>query len=108
MPSDNTQLQVGDRLVVLATIDGLQRVEHGITTHRHWLVRVEKVSTEAGKFTAVAIISRVSGCDLQTAKTLMNNIPGTLELPLYKHQAQRLVVELGKIQVMASLVNSQA
>ena len=108
MPSDDIQLQVGDRLVVLATIDGLQRVENGITTHRHWLVRVEKALTEAGKFTAVAIITRVSGCDLKTAKTLMNHIPGTLELPLYKHQAQRLVVELGKVQVMASLVNSQA
>ncbi len=106
MPSDDIQLQVGDRLVVLATIDGLQRVENGISTHKHWLVRVEKVLAEGGDFMAVAIITRVSGCDLRTAKTLMNNLPGTLDLPLYKHQAQRLIIELSKVQVMASLVNN--
>ncbi len=108
MPSDDIQLKVGDRLVVLATIDGLQRVENGISSRKNWLVRIEKVSSQAGEFTGIAIIARISGCDLQTAKKFMRHIPATLDLPLYKHQAQRLVVELGKVQVMANLVNNQA
>ncbi|MEA5567023.1 potassium channel family protein [Anabaena sp. UHCC 0399] len=107
MPSDDIRLAVGDRLIVLATIEGLQRVELGTMLPRQCLVRVEKAVSQEAVFEGAALISRISGCDMYIARTLMNQLPGTLQYPLYKHQAHRLVNELIKCQVLASIVNSQ-
>ncbi len=104
MPSNDIKLAVGDRLVVLATIEGLQRVEQRKTIARQWLVRVEKAVSPDAAFEGAAVISRVSGCDMHLARTLMNQLPGTLQYPLYKHQAHRLVSELSKSQVSAQIV----
>ncbi|AFY46162.1 K+ transport system, NAD-binding component [Nostoc sp. PCC 7524] len=101
MPSDDIRLIVGDRLVVLATIEGLQRVERGTMLPRQCLVRVEKAVSQEAVFEGAALISRISGCDMYIARTLMNQLPGTLQCPLYKHQAHRLVNELVKCQVSA-------
>lgn len=101
MPSDDIRLVVGDRLVILATIEGLQRVERGLITPGQWLVRVEKVNSPEAAFEGAAVISRVTGCDMHLARTLMNQLPATLQYPLYKHQAHRLVHELSKAQVLA-------
>jgi hypothetical protein len=38
MPSDDVRLVVGDRLIVLATIDGLKRIERGELGDRTWQV----------------------------------------------------------------------
>ncbi|MBC6432428.1 hypothetical protein FM036_17365 [Nostoc sp. HG1] len=46
----------------------------------------------------------ITGCSLGTARQWMNNLPGVLPIPLYKHQAQRLVRELTKIQVLANVI----
>ena len=43
MPPDDILLAVGDRLTVLATIEGLQRVEVGNRHRPTWQVRVEKI-----------------------------------------------------------------
>lgn len=106
MPSDDIKLAVGDRLVVLATIEGLQRVERGTITTGQWFVRVEKANSSQAAFEGAAVISRVSGCDMQLARTLMNQLPATLQHPLYKHQAHRLVSELSKSQVIAHIMKS--
>jgi len=37
------------------------------------------------------------------ARTLMNQLQATLQSPLYKHQAHRLVHELSKSQVFAHI-----
>ncbi|GBE92519.1 potassium channel family protein [Nostoc cycadae] len=101
MPSDDMRLIVGDRLIVLATIEGLQAVERGtIKTGKCW-VRVEKTISPEAAFEGATVISRVTGCDMQLARTLMNQIPATLQHPLYLHQAHRLVHELNKSQVSA-------
>ena len=43
IPSDETRLRVGDRLVVLASINGLKRIEWGyITPPRKWELQVLK------------------------------------------------------------------
>lgn len=103
MPSDDIRLTVGDRLIVLATIEGLQRVEHGTMLPRSCLVRVKKAVSSQAAFEGAAVISRVSGCDMLIARTLMNQLPATLQCPLYKHQAHRLVSELSKCQVSAHI-----
>ncbi len=106
IPSEDMRLAVGDRMVVLATINGLQRIEQGINniTLKCWQVQVERALTEEAVFEGVRAIDRIVGCGLNTASELMRNLPGTLRSPLYKHQAQRLVRELGKAQVIARLV----
>ncbi|MBF2064919.1 MAG: NAD-binding protein [Calothrix sp. C42_A2020_038] len=101
MPSDDIRLAVDDKLVILATIEELQKIEHGIIGHKNWLVRIEKSVSNDATFDGAAIISRISGCDMVTARTTMSQLPQTLQYPLYKHQAQRLVNELSKAQVVA-------
>ncbi|MBE9008439.1 NAD-binding protein [Fortiea sp. LEGE XX443] len=103
MPSDDIKIAVGDRLVVLATIEGLQRVERGTIKTGQKLVRVEKTISQEAAFEGAAVISRVTGCDIQLARTLMNQLPATLQYPLYLHQAHRLVYELSKAQVSSHI-----
>jgi hypothetical protein len=106
MPSEDIRLAVGDRMVVLATSNGLRRIEQGIgsITPKTWRIQVEKALTDDAIFEGANAIARISGCSLNMARDLMKNLPGTLRSPLYKHQAQRLVRELGKAQVVARLV----
>ncbi len=102
MPSDDTKLREGDRLVVLATIEGLQRVERSIVAEPQWLVQVEKALSEEAVFEGAAVISRVTGCEMVMARTIMKQLPTTIN-PLYKHQAYRLVSQLSKSQVGARI-----
>lgn len=104
MPLDDTRLSGGDRLVVLATSQGLQCVERGEMKPRRWQVQVEKAAGQDAIFEGAGVVARVSGCSISLARQLMSHLPGTLQLPLYKHQAHRLVQELGKVQVLAHLV----
>lgn len=106
MPSDDTKLAVGDRLVVLATSNGLRRIEHGIVviTPKSWQVMVDKALTTEAVFEGANAIARIAGCSLSIARDLMKNLPATLQSPLYKHQAQRLVRELNKAQVKARVI----
>ncbi len=106
MPSDDIQLQVGDRLVVLATLSGLQRVERGTSKTPRWQVQIEKVFSEEALFEGAGAIARVAGCDIGTARDLMRQLPGIVPTLLHKHQAQRLIRELNKLQVLASLVRA--
>ncbi|QLE54811.1 TrkA family potassium uptake protein [Nostoc sp. TCL26-01] len=106
MPSDDIRLSVGDRLIVLATIEGLQRVERGIMLPRQCLVHIYKAVSSEAAFAGAAVISRISGCDMYVARTLMNQLPATLQHPLYQHQAYRLVSELSKCQVSADIETS--
>ncbi len=104
MPSDDVRLQIGDRLIVLATIEGLQRVEHGNFLERSWAVRVEKAISQEAAFEGATAIARISGCNIGLARDIMDRLPETLPFSLYKHQALRLIRELSKSQVLAHLV----
>jgi Trk K+ transport system NAD-binding subunit len=105
MPSDDIRLAIGDRMVVLATSTGLQRIEEGQLSLKLkcWHVLVERALNQDAIFEGANAIARIAGCDLSTARALMHNLPGTLQVPLYKHQAQYLVRHLGKAQVKARI-----
>lgn len=103
MPSDHIRLEVGDRLVVLVTVESLQRIERGEILPRNWQVQVDKILTRDAVFDGARAIARISGCEINTATELMHHLPGVLP-PLYKHQAQRLVRELSKVQTLAHLI----
>jgi Trk K+ transport system NAD-binding subunit len=104
LPSDDTRLEVGDRLVVLATINSLQQIERGELLPRQWQVCIDKALSKDALFDGATTIARISGCSINVARDRMNQLPGILPVPLYKHQAQRLARELGKAQVLAHLV----
>lgn len=106
MPSNDIRLAIGDRMVVLATSIGLQRIEEGQLSLKLkcWRVVVERALNQEAIFEGANAIARIAGCDLSTARALMHNLPGNLPVPLYKHQAQRLVRHLSKAQVKARII----
>ena len=104
MPSDDIRLQVGDRLVVLASLSGLQRVERGNSKAPRWQVQVEKALSEEAVFEGAGAIARITGSGIGTARSLMSQLPSVVPNLLYRHQAQRLIRELNKLQVFASLL----
>ncbi|MGL5034843.1 MAG: TrkA C-terminal domain-containing protein, partial [Microcystaceae cyanobacterium] len=106
-PSDDILLKKGDRLVVLATIEGLRKIEVRALQPKTWRVQVERVLNQDSAFEGANIVSRISGCTLKQARELMATVPQILGTPLYRPQAQRLIRTLRKTQVSASLLTTQ-
>jgi len=107
-PSDDIRLDVGSRLVALATIRALHNVEHGISAERTFQVRLLRAVARDAQFDAARVIARVTGCDLATARMQMNQLPSTLPLGLFRPQALRLVHELRVARVEAEVISSKA
>ncbi len=105
MPRDYKKIEPGIRLVVLATIDGLKRMEQGKIgiNPKHWQIVIESATTEEARFDGANQIAKISHFPLDKARELIDNLPQTLPVPLYKLQAQHLIRVLQKHQVMASL-----
>jgi Trk K+ transport system NAD-binding subunit len=103
MPSDDVRLQVGDRLIILGTINGLQQIEQRNRQLPPVQVRVERVVSEEARFEGATAISRICGCELNVARALMSELPATIPHLLYWQQAQRLVRKLNKVQVTADI-----
>lgn len=99
MPSDDIRLEAGDRLVVLATIGGLRRIERGellpLTT---WQLTVLPPLNKGVLFEAAQVIHNVTGCGLQTAKSFLACLPGKMQFQLYHHQAYRLWQQLNSMK----------
>ncbi|WP_138501300.1 potassium channel family protein [Nostoc sp. PA-18-2419] len=104
MPWNDINLCAGDRLIVLAASSSLQRIEWGEMLPRLWQVQIEKAPLKSAIAQATQKIALITGCSLTDAKQLMNNLPSLLPTPLYKHQAQGLVRELKKLQVLATVI----
>jgi hypothetical protein len=107
LPPDRVRLAAGDRLVVLATVDGLQRVELGTPRERAWSVLIERTLAQDGVFEGAMTVARVTGCEVEAARHAMEGLPATIPAPLYKQQARRLVRELSRVRVEARLVPAQ-
>jgi Trk K+ transport system NAD-binding subunit len=104
MPSDDIRLQVGDRLIVLATINGLQRIELGtLTPPRQWQLQALKPLNSGATHYAGNTLENITGCGLSEARAFMDNLPETLDVPgvielsLYEHQADHLLRQLRKL-----------
>ncbi|MDJ0735522.1 MAG: NAD-binding protein [Nostocaceae cyanobacterium] len=106
MPADDIRLRVGDRLVVLATIEGIKSIEQGNLASTDWQVRVEKAIGINSTFEGAITIARIAGFSLAMATRVMEQLPVILPKALYKHQAHRLVHELNKVQVVARLLDN--
>jgi Trk K+ transport system NAD-binding subunit len=104
MPSDDIRLHSGDRLVVLATIGGLRRIEQRQLAPRTWRIHLEKALTANALFDGAAEIARISGYRLGNAREFMAQLPSILPQPLYHHQALRLARRLNRSQVTAQIL----
>ncbi len=91
MPINDIRLNVGDRLIVLATITGLRRIERGeLATPSPWKLTVLNPLNRGVLFEAARVIHNVTGCSLQTARSFLDHLPGHMEFKLYDHQAYEL------------------
>ncbi|MBW4659009.1 MAG: NAD-binding protein [Drouetiella hepatica Uher 2000/2452] len=105
MPPDDRRLQVGDRLILLASINGLRRIEHQeASPPQRWRLAAQKPLNQGAEQESSNILHRVSGCDLDRARAFTENLPGTIDLLLYDYQAHRLVEELQRQLPQVSLV----
>ncbi|MEM7758846.1 MAG: NAD-binding protein [Cyanobacteria bacterium P01_A01_bin.40] len=105
-PIDEPALKVGARLIVLATIDGLRRIEQGLLNleAKQWQIRIDRALTTDGIFEGANAIARIGGCSLALARETMNNLPQTLSILLYQNQAHRLIKELKKALILSHLI----
>ncbi|MGI0483798.1 NAD-binding protein [Pantanalinema rosaneae CENA516] len=104
MPSDDIRLQIGDRLIVLATINGLRRIEWGIlAAPRRWQLQALKPLDPGATYYAGNILENIAGCRLSEARAFMDHLPSRLSVPsvmalsLYDHQAFHLIRKLRKL-----------
>jgi Trk K+ transport system NAD-binding subunit len=97
LPSEDRRLHAGDRLIVLASMNGLRRIERGdIAPPRRWQLEAQRPLNLTFLHHSGNDLARISGCNLDEARTFMNNLPGTIELFMYDYQAHRLRQELSK------------
>jgi Trk K+ transport system NAD-binding subunit len=95
LPGDDLQLHPGDRLYILASINGLRRIERGErTAPRRWRLEIEQPLNHQVLLDAGNILAKLSGLELSQCRTLMKNLPAAVVLPLYDYQAQRLQEKL--------------
>jgi Trk K+ transport system NAD-binding subunit len=103
IPSDDITLEADDIVVVLATVDGLRRIEAGLRAAPEWRLAIDSSPSEETKFEAANLIARISGCDLAKARSAMQRLPAVLTKPIYHPQGARLVRDLRKLLVMSHL-----
>jgi hypothetical protein len=92
-PPEDIRLEVGNRLVVLATIGGLQNAEHGVTPQRTHQIRVLNVQSKDAAFEGARAISRITSCSLGTAGSLFGEVPAPAAIAV-SPPARRLAREL--------------
>lgn len=97
-PTDDMILGNGDRLVVLASIQGLQRIEQGkLIPPRLWRLWADAPLSSEVALDAGNVLTNISGCHLNQARDFIQSLPGTIELKLYDHQAYRLGQQLSHL-----------
>lgn len=107
LPSDDVRLEVGDRLILLASTQSLQRIERAERNPPSWQVQVTEAPNQDAIFEGANEITRISGCSISAARQIMTSLPAFVPVPLYKHQAQRLIRSLQKARVTARLISLQ-
>ncbi|HEY9768205.1 MAG TPA: NAD-binding protein [Coleofasciculaceae cyanobacterium] len=105
MPWKDVELQVGDRLIVLATSNGLQQIEWGEMLPRFWQVQIDRALTENATAKGIEKIMEIAQCNYTEARQWLNNLPIVLPKSFYQYQAQHLVRELKKAGIIASLIS---
>ncbi len=97
LPPDDRLLVEGDRLVILSSINGLRRIEHGdVIPSQRWRLAISRALNPDDVLDCSSLLFRLSGCTLEEARRFMASLPGAMELDLYACQADRLKEDLGR------------
>jgi len=106
LPSDDVILRDGDRLVVLASIASLKRIEVRDLNVKNWRIQIDKIGLQTAEFAEAGadILSLISGCSPVEAHQVMAQTPQILSKPLYRPQAQRLQRALKRMQISSTLL----
>lgn len=97
MPSDDIRLQPGDVVILLASINGLRRIERKVVAPpRRWSLSAEPPRNPGFVHSAGNDLARISGISLEEARRFMSQLPATLDLDLYETQAYSLRQELSR------------
>ena len=96
LPTDEHHLQVGDRLFILSSINGLRRIERGeMTAPRRWQLSADRPATSEATPDTVQLLSRLTDCAIEEAQRFVQLAPKkTLEVNLYDYQAAHIVQKL--------------
>ena len=103
-PGNELRLAAGERLVVLATISSLQRIERGEARSPDCRVLVEKALNADAAFAGGNLIAQIVGCELSVARQVMEQLPTSIPCLLYRHQARHLTQQLNRARVYSRLV----
>lgn len=103
LPTIDRRLLPGDRLIVLATTRGLQRVERGEMLPKCCTVRINRALTYEACFGGANVLARYSGCSIEDARRIMDNLPADFPYPLYLHQGFLLVKALRRSMIDSEL-----
>jgi voltage-gated potassium channel Kch len=106
MPPDDIRTQAADRLVLLTTVSGLQRIERGDRLKPDCWVQIERAIGSDAIFDGARTIACITGCTINEANQLMQQLPRRLPLPLYPHQAHHLVQALRRAQITTDIISS--
>ncbi|WP_373479531.1 TrkA family potassium uptake protein [Geminocystis sp.] len=103
MPSDDTLLANGDRLIILATIESLKSIEQGKIKPKQWQIEITAAKSDMSIFEGTNVIARITGCPLKIARETIENTPQVLPFNVYRHQGVRLIKTLQQCQVYSKL-----
>ncbi|MEI2784048.1 MAG: NAD-binding protein [Candidatus Competibacter sp.] len=103
-PGNELRLAADDRLVVLATINSLQRIERGEARSPDCQVLVEKALSADAGFAGGNLIAQIVGCELSVARQVMEQLPTYIPCLLYRHQARHLIRQLSRARVYSRFV----
>ncbi len=103
--TDEVRLKPGDCVVLLATMDGIRRIEHNQRTINQplWDITIRSIYSEHARFEAAQVLALIGGLPLGEAKTRLAHLPATLRLSLYKYQAHRLLRKLKQHQILVEM-----
>lgn len=87
---------------------GLQSIEAGDLKPKQWKLKIIKASSKMSVFDGISAIARIAGCSLKIATETMNNLPATLPVKMYHHQATKLKKVLQQNQIESVIEQSLA
>jgi len=103
LPVDDMVLETQDTLVVLATIEGLQRIEKGELMLAEYELHIDMPLRNQVLFDGANILARMTGVALEECRNFMDNLPAVFPEALYLHQAKLLQVMLKRNMINAVL-----
>lgn len=105
LPSDETRVEPGDVLILLASLNALRRIEANERMEKQtWELGGESSLAPGSVQGAASILRNLAGVSLPEAKAFVQGLPGTLTLKLHEYTAFRLLRSLSPFGIAVKRV----